>query len=318
MGWRKLFGLEDKEIEVSKSGDNYYYVFKQQGEVVIAIVQPPTSFGGKTNVGGEISVFDASGKVQADRNKEIKYGEPIIMFNPNNKAGLQLQSAMSETKKMLPEAMKNLAVEMRDVHDLKDAQVDLDKIDETHTVTVSREGRVAIGTSAVLQMNEDTSVSIINTPKVDLSDRDILESLLMFMVRALVGREQTYRANIMLLDPRDNLLKIAAYYNMDGYVDKNIMLPSNMGCAGTALKKNAEQLYDKRLMGAMGIDPDKIWGELKSIISMPIHDSSETRLGVLNIDSNKLIEQSNFYDEDFKNAMNLATDAIGKILEKKI
>jgi hypothetical protein len=68
----------------------------------------------------------------------------------------------------------------------------------------------------------------------------------------------------------------------------------------------------------MGIDPDRVWRELKSIISMPIHDSSQTRLGVLNIDSNKLIENSKFYDEDFKNAMHLATDALGKILEKKI
>jgi hypothetical protein len=174
------------------------------------------------------------------------------MFNPNNRAGLQLQSAVSETKKLLPEAIRNLPADLKTAPDLKDAQVDISKIDETHTVTVSKEGRVAIGTSAVLQMNEDTSVSIINTPKVDSADREILESLLMFMVRALVGRDQTYRANIMLLDPRDNLLKITAYYNMEGYIDKNIMLPSNMGCAGTALKKDSEQLYDQRLMGGHG------------------------------------------------------------------
>jgi hypothetical protein len=43
--WRKIFGLEDKEVEVAKSGDNYYYLFKQQGEVIMAIVQPPASFG---------------------------------------------------------------------------------------------------------------------------------------------------------------------------------------------------------------------------------------------------------------------------------
>jgi hypothetical protein len=68
----------------------------------------------------------------------------------------------------------------------------------------------------------------------------------------------------------------------------------------------------------MGIDPDKVWKELKSIISMPIHDSIQTRFGVLNIECKKLIENSQFYDEDFKNAMNLAAESIGKILEKKI
>jgi hypothetical protein len=316
--WSKLFGHEDKEVEVAKNGDNYYYLFKQQGEVILTIVQPPVSYGGKTGVGGEISVYDASGKVQVDRSKEIKYGEPIVLFNPHNKAGLQLQGAISETKQILPEAIRSIPEELKGTPDFKDLSVDVDNIDETHTVTVPKEGRVAIGSSGVLQMNEDTSVSLINTPKVDSADREILESLLMFMVRALVRREQTYRANIMLLDPRDNLLKIAAYYNMEGYVDKNITLESNMGCSGTALRRGKEQLYDKSIMGSMGIDPDKIWKELESIISVPIHGSNETRLGVLNIDSNKPIESSHFRDEDFKHAMNLGSDAVGKILERRI
>lgn len=240
-----------------------------------------------------------------------------MLFNPNNKAGLQLQSAISETKQILPQAIKGIPEELKRTPDFKELKVDVDKIDEIHTVEVPNGGRASIGSSAVLQMNEDTSVSLINTPKVDSADRHILESLLMFLVRALVKREQTYRANIMILDPRDNLLKIAAYYNMQGYVDKNITLGSNMGCAGTSFKKGIEQLYDKSLMGFMGIDPDKVWKELQSIRAVPINGSNHTRLGVLNIDSDKPIESSHFRDEDFKHAMNLASDTIGMILENR-
>jgi hypothetical protein len=122
----------------------------------------------------------------------------------------------------------------------------------------------------------------------------------------------------MLLDPRDNLLKIAVHYNMDGFVDKNIALPPDMGCAGTALQKDSEALYDPRSMGSKGIDPDRVWKELKSIISMPIHDSMGARLGVLNIDCNRFLEDSGFYDEEFKNAMRIATDAFGKFLERNV
>jgi hypothetical protein len=50
--WRKIFGLEDKEVEVAKSGDNYYSVIKHKGEVLMTIVQPPTAFDGKTGGGG--------------------------------------------------------------------------------------------------------------------------------------------------------------------------------------------------------------------------------------------------------------------------
>src|SRR5215211_2033424 len=102
--WKKVFGIEDKTIEVAKSGDNYYTVVKQNEEIIMTIVQPPSSYTGKTSVGGEVSVFNALGNLTAERTKNIKYGEPIILFNPNNKANLQLQTAISETKKLLPEA----------------------------------------------------------------------------------------------------------------------------------------------------------------------------------------------------------------------
>jgi hypothetical protein len=170
----------------------------------------------------------------------------------------------------------------------------------------------------VLQISEDASVSVIISPSVSETDREILNAFLIFMIKALVGREQTYRANIMLLDPPDNRLKITAYYNMDGYVDRNIALPPNVGNAGESLQNDQEKIYDPRIMGRMKVDPDKIWMELKSIISMPIHDSQGAILGVLNIDSNKIPDQSKFLDEDFKIAMRLAADAFGRILGENV
>src|SRR5688500_13666610 len=267
----------------------------------MTIVQPPTSYDGKTAGGGGLSIFDASGNVQAEKSRSIKYGEPIILFNPNNKAGLQLQNAISEAKEILPKALTNAP----------EIKVDVSKLDEAHAIPVQKDDRVGIGTSAVLQVNQDASISIINTPKISESDREILNSFLETLVKALIRRNQIYRANIMLLDPNDNLLKIAAHYNMDGFIDKNIALPPDKGCAGTALQKDSEALYDPRVQGTLDVNPDKVWRELRCIISMPIHDSRNARLGVLNIDSNRPIQNSEFLEEDFKNAMRIATDAFG-------
>jgi|ERR1051325_5896771 len=82
--WNRIFGDGNKEMEVAKSGENYYSILKVGGEVVMTIVQPPTRFDGKTSVGGKISVFDASRNLEASRSKFAGYGEPIILFNSNN------------------------------------------------------------------------------------------------------------------------------------------------------------------------------------------------------------------------------------------
>src|SRR5947199_3581936 len=107
--WNHVLGRGDKEVDVAKSGDNYYSVIKVNGETVMTVVQPPLSFDGRTSIGGKVSVYDAAGNLQVGRSKDTKYGEPIILFNPNNKAGLQLQGAISESKGLLHDAQQNVS-----------------------------------------------------------------------------------------------------------------------------------------------------------------------------------------------------------------
>ena len=65
--------------------------------------------------------------LQADRARDSKLGEPIILLNPNNRACLQLQGAVSETKKILTGAIRNEP----------DLKVDFDKLDEAHAVIMA-------------------------------------------------------------------------------------------------------------------------------------------------------------------------------------
>jgi hypothetical protein len=85
--------------------------------------------------------------------------------------------------------------------------------------------------------------------------------MLQFTVIGLLGRAQTYRVNVMLLDPIDNMLKITAQYNMDGYIDRNISLKADTGGAGKALQNNSVERVDLviKTHSDYKIDPTKVW-----------------------------------------------------------
>ncbi len=293
-----------------QSGDINYLSFKQLNETVLTIIQPLTTFDGKTNVGGKISIFSGSGEFQADKSKAAKYGEPIVLFNPNNKAGLKLVESLSEAKNVLPEALKQNA----------DVIIDPNKIAEANAITVEKLNRISIGSGTMLEVGEDNGISLIKTPKLSEKEKGVLESLLKFTVRAVIGKEQTYRANIMLLDPHDNLMKIAASYNMDEYEDKNISLKSGTGGAGKALRTSDIVKFDINYETHLstGVNPDEVWPELRSIFSIPVKDSSGSRLAVLSIDSDRNGKDTKWYgNTEFDNIMRLAADSFGKFLETK-
>ncbi len=307
----RILNKGNKSIEVAKSGDNYYSLMRVDNEVVMAVIQPPASYSGHISVGGEVSVYDAQGKLQVGRGKITNYGEPFILFNPNNKAGLQLINAKAEAKNLLPEALK----------ERPDIKIETDKLDQSEVITVHEHERIVLPTSTVLQLNEDRPASIIRTPKIEKPDKQILNSLLQLMVVSLVGGEQVYRSNIMLLDPGDNKLKIAARYNMDGYRDKNITLSSSSGGAGQALKFDITQRVDFNTTPhqLMNIDPLQVWDKMKSLYALPIHDSEGAALGVLSIDTDNQLPNTRMYnDQDFDRAMNLAAESFGLILEKDL
>lgn len=284
--------------------------FKQQGETILTIVQPPTSYDGKTNVGGKISIFSASGELQGEKNKSAKYGEPIILFNANNKAGLKIVDTLAETKKILPEVLK----------DQQDLKIDAQKLVEDNSINIKRQNRISFGSSTMLEISDNDILSLIKTPELNEKDKNILYSMLKFMVRSAVGKEQTYRANIMFLDPHDNLLKIAASYNMDGYGDRNIALRAGTGGAGKALQTNKIVKFDVNVTthSSMGVNPDEVWSDLKSILCAPISDSVGNRLGVLSIDTDKDGPDTKWYkNSEFEVVFALAADVFGKILETK-
>jgi hypothetical protein len=197
------------------------------------------------------------------------------------------------------------------------------KIDERNVVPIGNEQSVTIGPS-VLQIGADQTVSIIHTPDIDEDDRRFLQLFLNLLVKSLLPKEGIYRANIMLLKTDSSTdsqrLRIEVHYNMDGYPDINIVLRPNEGGAGKALQKNAIQRVDLQIQTheEYHVSSRSVWQDMKSLYSLPIHDSRGYILGVLNVDSNQELYSTRFYkDTDYDLSMRLASDVIGKYLERK-
>jgi hypothetical protein len=215
------------------------------------------------------------------KNKNIDFGKPIILFKENNRAGLKLIDVLPETKLRLSQGLEEEAV-----------RNNIAKIDERNVVSIGNEQSVTIGPS-VLQIGADQTVSIIHTPDIDEDDRRFLQLFLNLLVKSLLPMEGTYRANIMLLKTDSSTdsqrLRIEVHYNMDGYPDINIVLRPNEGGAAKALQKNAIQRVDLQIQTheEYHVSSRSLWQDMKSLYSLPIHDSRGYILGVLNVDSTR-------------------------------
>jgi hypothetical protein len=103
---------------------------------------------------------------------------------------------------------------------------------------------------------------------------------------------------------------------MDGDIDKNIQLESNTGVSGAALKANDIVTADLTTDERYAYNAAHVWSKMKSIFSIPIHNENGFILGLLNIDTDKTIEQTKFRNEQFRNYVRIASDIFGKILDK--
>ena len=121
----------------------------------------------------------------------------------------------------------------------------------------------------------------------------------------------------MMYDPKVKTLKIVASYRMEGYIDENLEFPVEDGAAGEAFREDKLVIVDLMLKNHADykIDPNTAWKEMRSIISIPIHDSDELIAGILNIDSNQFYTTAKFHEEELQRLLRLQTKIIGRIIE---
>ena len=302
MRW-KVFNRGDTEIKLSKTGDNYCATLKEKGELIMTIFQTPLTSMASTDVQAGVSVYDARGVARVDHSKQVKGGEPLVLFKEDNVAGLKLVKYWSNAKANLNEAMK----------DNPDIKIDIDKLVESNTYQVQENNRVVLGSSTI-QISKN-SVSIVHSPEIE-SHKETIEMFLKFMTKSLMGEQLKYRSNVMLLDITDYTLKIEAHYNMDGDRDRNFKISAGAGGAGEALRRDNIEIVDlnRHSHAYYNIDSTKVWPEMRSLFSIPIHDSEQNILGVLNIDTNRNIVDTKFDDSHFQSCVGIASDILGRLL----
>lgn len=146
-----------------------------------------------------------------------------------------------------------------------------------------------------------------------------IEKMLELMIKSIWGPDNSshFRSNIMLYDSKAKKLKIKYHYNMMGAVDRNFELEPTQGCAGRAYSNRKpfwvdvmRSSHEKYL-----VDSGKVWGSMKSVMSVPILRSNVIA-GVLNIDSDLSLETAMFDEEKTFIVANAYSDLISELLEK--
>ncbi|NMC60337.1 MAG: GAF domain-containing protein [Candidatus Methanofastidiosa archaeon] len=146
-----------------------------------------------------------------------------------------------------------------------------------------------------------------------------IEELLEMLIKTISKGDRRaigeYRANIMLYNHKSNILEMKYHYNMMGSIDRDLIIDSNSGCCGIAFKENKPIWVDLEENPEAGYisDRKRTWGDMKSIISVPISTNNGREIvGILNVDTkNKVddISQENVYE-----TINMYSYIISKIL----
>jgi GAF domain len=292
-------------IEVSKKGDNYFSVLTVSGEVILTIISPPNISGTNIDVGLGANISEISGNVDVKRDTNIQYNRPIILFKKNNEAGLSLESVLPMFQSKIKEKDPNQEL----------FKVNYDALRSDNVRQLKGESQITVGSSILDVSNKDINLRPI--PKLPPIDKKIIEMILQYIINSLYHGEETYRANVLMYDPRVKTLKIMAAYHMEGYVDENIEFPVETGASGEAFRENKLVIADlmMRPHADYKIDPTKVWKEMRSIISVPIIDSEEMIAGVLSVDSNQFYTTAKFHDDNTQRLLRLQSKIIGRIIE---
>jgi len=131
-----------------------------------------------------------------------------------------------------------------------------------------------------------------------------------------------FRANVMLYNPQKETLSVKYLSSsMMGAVDRKLCIKSCQGCAGRAFQDKREMVVDltEKSHRDFDIDPNYIWPDMKSILSVPIFEDDEhTKVkGVLSIDSDLPIDNTNFFDTTVISVVSVYADWLSGMIQER-
>jgi len=144
------------------------------------------------------------------------------------------------------------------------------------------------------------------------------EKILELMIKSIFPEKvlPKIRANIMLFER--GKLRIKYAYNMLGMPDRYLELSPDQGCAGVAFRSGRPYSVDltKDPHEKYKVPSDKVWKEMKSIVSFPIRRVTNKRevIGVLNVDSSLSMEEIDLLNERVRLILGGYAEILGEML----
>lgn len=309
MGWfnlnRRQLNGKNFEIKTSKTGDNYFCAVTINDEPILMIISPPTDFKRNIGGGGNFNPTTAEIGINIQSEKQLAYDGPVVLFNKNNKTGFEINPLLSEVKNDLKSCDPAQSFFKVNLQKLENPEIR----DFSSTKTIKTN-------SSIVQMYEE---KFVLRPNPALSDQkiEIINLILAHSINTFFPESGTFRTNIMVYNPERNTLKIVASFHMDGHIDKNLEISIDKGGAGKSFRENKEHMVDLNVNGHefWGIDPNTVWKDMLSIISVPIPNSDNIPLAILSVDCNLPYTGARFEKEEVKRNLRREAEIIGKIME---
>jgi hypothetical protein len=194
--------------------------------------------------------------------------------------------------------------------------------------------RVAIGVPGLLIVAGSQLVG--NRARERSDARFTIFRLLTVMVSTLEAARPTpvdrsLRANLMLVDPGENVLRIAYYTTGYDPAELRLLWASGQGCAGEAWQRLetvfAPEEGELPVTVADADRSDRPWNmtpeqvrltaiTISSVLSVPVFLPDGSFAGVLNLDDRKSLDVSQLGNPDIRAAAEALEDQLGELLKK--
>jgi hypothetical protein len=147
-----------------------------------------------------------------------------------------------------------------------------------------------------------------------------IEGLIELMTKSLIRPEDLhhFRANVAIYNARSKTLRVGYTFNMMGHVDRRLELSVDQGCAGKSFLTRLPVWADLTLVKHEEylVNAARVWKLMRSVLSVPIMRKNKTdSIGVLSVDSDLTMTESELNSETIIYAVNAYADVIGTLLE---
>ena len=291
--------IGQSEVEVyggQKGGYSYLIIYdKTKKEIIGQHVNPPKKIYKNLNTGFKGYGLDIGINYQAT----VDQTDPFTIINKNKTSPISIEEVTNRMNEFRT-SINEPEIKIKEVYEMNSKS---SYIAGNYVVPVSPHNLE----SPFLQSHFEV---------IEKGLENSLTMFLEFVINSFWGAQKNFRSCIFLHNGLNSDLKMHVAYNMSGSRDYKINLKDGTGVVGRCMLEMKPIIADFNILKHqdLGVDPERIWEDLKSILAIPILDTENIPLGVLSVDSDQTYTDSKFNNKDINNGLQILTRGIGQII----